>query len=369
MAAMKLNVNNATFSYDRITPVLKNISFDADSGDLIAILGPNGAGKTTLLRCMMGLLHWTEGNSSVDGVNIKQISNRELWQKISYVPQSRNVARAYTVKETVLLGRSSHLGVFSQPAKADIDIADSVIKKLHIEKISDKKCTEISGGELQMVLIARALAAEPEVLVLDEPESNLDFRNQLIVLDTMSSLVATGMTCIFNTHYPTHALQRANKSLILTKGGDYIFGDTQKMVTEENIEKAFGVKAVIGDIETPGNILRNVVPLSVSDNTGGAFLEKTSNEERVVASMTIISKNFDSGEKINEILHSYSNYVIGRMGMPYQQCGIYIINVNFDAPSYIVEEISSKFNMIHDLSIKTTFAKGGMNFDNKQGVD
>lgn len=132
---------------------------------------------------------------------------------------------------------------------------------LGITHLIGKKCSEISGGELQMVLIAKALAAEPQVLILDEPESNLDFKNQLIVLDTITKLAAEGMTCVFNTHYPAHALQRADKALILSKDGEYVFGETEKVVNEENIEKAFGVQAVIGEIETEEGIRKDVIPL------------------------------------------------------------------------------------------------------------
>ena len=115
-----------------------------------------------------------------------------------------------------------------------------------------------------MVLIARALAAESEILILDEPESNLDFKNQLIVLDAMSRLAAEGMCCIFNTHYPTHALMRATKSLIVPKQGEAFFGDTAQIVTEENIEKAFGVETVIGEVETRGNQYKSILPLRIA---------------------------------------------------------------------------------------------------------
>ena len=183
---------------------------------------------------------------------------------MAYVPQAKTVASAYTALEMVLLGRSSHLNIFEAPKEADVEKAMEVMSFLGIAHLAEKKCSEVSGGELQMILIAKALASEPKVLILDEPESNLDFKNQLVVLDAMSSLAASGMTCVFNTHYPAHALQRAGKSLILSKDGEYVFGATSEVVSEENIRKAFGVEAIIGEVEASGITVKNVVPVGIT---------------------------------------------------------------------------------------------------------
>lgn len=258
---MRLTVENGSFSYKKGKKILENINFSVDSGEILAILGPNGAGKTTMLRCITGMLSWKQGKSMLDQNNIGEMSAKKLWSKMAYVPQAKGVSSAYTALEMVLLGRSSRLHPFLPPGKKDIQKAEEVMELLGITHLAEKKCSEISGGELQMVLIAKALAAEPQVLILDEPESNLDFKNQLIVLDTITSLASEGMTCVFNTHYPAHALQRADKALILSKDGEYVFGDTEKVVNEENIEKAFGVQAVIGEIETAEGIRKNVIPL------------------------------------------------------------------------------------------------------------
>ncbi len=354
---MNIMIDHGCFGYGKSHNILSDINFSAESGDLVAILGPNGAGKTTLLRCMMGFLKWRSGESCIDSENIRSISSKLLWQKIAYVPQSRGVVSGFTVMEMILLGRSSRIGAFSSPGTDDFRKAEGIMNELRISALSDKKCTELSGGELQMVLIARALAAEPEILVLDEPESNLDFKNQLIVLDTLSRLASSGIICIFNTHYPAHALQRANKAFLLSQDGKYIFGDTSAVVTEENIERAFGVRAVIGEIETPGNIFRNVVPLSVSNDSGSMKI-KSGLTERKIAALTILTDNFSVADRINEQLHTYSQYIIGRMGMPYRECGIYIINATFDAPQSKIEELSTDLNVLPGVSVKVTFAKG-----------
>lgn len=261
---MNLRVENGSFYYKKNDQIFENINFEVDSGEILAILGPNGAGKTTMLRCITGMLRWKSGRSLLDDENIAQMAPRKLWSKMAYVPQAKNVSSAYTALEMVLLGRSSHLNIFEAPKRADVDKAMEVLDFLGIAHLAEKKCSEVSGGELQMILIAKALAAEPKVLILDEPESNLDFKNQLVVLEAMTNLAKQGMTCVFNTHYPAHALQRAGKSLILSNGGEYVFGNTPEVVTEENIRKAFGVDAVIGEIETAGGIVQNVIPVGIA---------------------------------------------------------------------------------------------------------
>ena len=266
---MNLTVTNGRFAYGHSGPtVFENVNFSLDSGDILAILGPNGAGKTTLLRCVTGMLRWAGGDSRLDGESIRTMPPKKLWTKMAYVPQARTASAAYTAFETVLLGRTGRLGTFSAPKKADIQKAREVMERLGIAHLAEKKCTGISGGELQMVLIARALASEPGILILDEPESNLDFKNQLIVLDAMSDLARQGMACIFNTHYPAHALQRSNKALILSRGGEYAFGPTDQVVTEAAIAKAFGVEAVIGTLETAAGTVQSVVPLRIAPEGG-----------------------------------------------------------------------------------------------------
>ena len=258
-----LRIESGSFAYKGGPQILKDINIELDRGEILAVLGPNGAGKTTLLRCMMDMLHWQEGRSLLDGEDIRGMAASKLWRRMAYVPQARSAAASYTAFQTVLLGRSSRIGAFSAPSDEDMEAAERVMKELGIWELADKPCYAISGGELQMVLIARAMAAEPEVLVLDEPESNLDFKNQLIVLDVMSGLARSGVACIFNTHYPAHALQRADKSLMLTKGGMYIYGPTKYVVSEDDIRSIFGVNAIIEDIGGSDGSVKSITPISI----------------------------------------------------------------------------------------------------------
>jgi iron complex transport system ATP-binding protein len=323
----------------------------------MAILGPNGAGKTTLLRCIMGLIRWNSGSSLLDGRDIRTMSYRQLWQTLAYVPQAKHTSAAYTTEEMILLGRSSLINMLSRPKAEDIDKVDEIMDRLRIKKLANKKCSEISGGELQMVLLGRALAAQPQILILDEPESNLDFKNQLLILQTMSDLVSDGMSCIFNTHYPAHALQRANKALLLDGRGGYIFGDTDSVVTEQNIELSFGVKTVINEVEMPGNILRNVIPLKIADREADNKVMEYAgdNSGKRLAVIAIIIADEDMAVNINELLHEYSPYVIGRMGLPYRDRGVFIINITLEAPVNSIRALIFKLNNLPGVSVKATY--------------
>lgn len=358
---MTLTVERGSFAYGGrdARPVLRDISFSAQPGDLVAILGPNGAGKTTLLRCTMGFLRWRAGRSLLDGQDIRTLGQRQLWRSLAYVPQAKNAAIGYTVEEMVLLGCGSHYGLLSQPRQGDVDRVRAILDQLHLTKLLGERCDQISGGELQMVLIARALAAQPRILILDEPESNLDFKNQLLVLDTMSRLAADGMTCIFNTHYPAHALQRANRALLLDAAGNALFGETRRVVSPENIRRAFGVEAVIGQVETPGSIVQDVIPLRVQEDPAEALRAARGQTRRRIAVLAVITPDAERAGQINTLLHQYSRYIVGRMGMPYPDGGVHIINVTLDAPEDAVQALSDALGRVPGVSVKATYAQAG----------
>ncbi len=350
---MLLKIENASFSYDKNKKIIDNLNFQANGGDIIAILGPNGAGKTTMLRCIMGFLKFNDGKNYLDGTDIYKLPSKALWSKVSYVPQAKGNSSSLSAQEMILLGMASKIGIFSSPSEKDYQKAADIAKSLGISHLLEKKCNKMSGGEFQMVLIARALVSEPKLLILDEPESNLDFRNQLIVLDTLNALASRGMCVIFNTHYPEHALTRANKSLILHKGGKTIFGDTQKIVTEEIIRNAFGVNTVISEIETTGNIYKSILPVRLAENKIDDIAYSNKN---AIAVISAIFSDYDLSGKINDIFSKYSNCIIGRMGMPYNKGGVYIINVTIDAPVNEIESLRHELSILPDVSVKATIA-------------
>ena len=367
MTHATFEVKDGCFGYPHGRQVLKHISFTVGKGEMLAILGPNGAGKTTMLRCMMGFLKWTGGQSLLNGENIASMSPRKLFSKVAYVPQAKNASLASSVKDMVLLGRSSHYGIFGRPGAKDRQMVADTLAKLGLSAMADCSCAELSGGELQMVLIARAIVAEPEVIILDEPESNLDFKNQLIVLKTLRNLTEQGITCIFNTHYPVHALRHADKALLLDKSGNVRFGATSEVITEENMRRAFGVETVIGQIETPHNEYADV--LAVNTLPDETDIPETPYEESEMEPMTqitgdtrlatlsIIVEDRENAEKINAMLHEFGQYIIGRMGMPYPKKEVSIICVVMDAPETVISTLSGKLGQLRGVSMKTTYSK------------
>ena len=254
---MRLEVKNACYAYAKAN-VWEDICFQVESGEVLAILGPNGVGKTTLLKSIMNILTLKSGVALLDGKDIKKMEPRELWKYIAYVPQAKK-GSATNVRDMIVLGRSAHIPIFGQPSSKDYELADAIIKRLGIEHIAHKNCNEISGGELQMVLIGRALIGEPRILIMDEPESNLDYKNQLQVLSIIREL-AGNTTCILNTHYPEHALRYADKALIVCKGKT-VFGAVEEVITAENLKEAFQIDVYIGKQEINGVEQHFIVPL------------------------------------------------------------------------------------------------------------
>jgi iron complex transport system ATP-binding protein len=251
-------VRNGQFSYDKRL-ILQNIDFSLESREVMAVIGPNGVGKTTLLKCIMNLLSWEKGIATLNGRKISDIPDKQLWRQIAYVPQAKQAVGA-TVREMIILGRSAYIRLFGQPGKTDYAIADEIIERLHLTSIAERPCNKLSGGELQLVLIARALVTRPQLIIIDEPESNLDYHNQLQVLELISEISQT-IGCLINTHYPEHALRFTQKTLLLFKGGEYIYGDTKAVITEDNLQRAFGVESHIGQISINGENHPFIIPL------------------------------------------------------------------------------------------------------------
>ncbi len=271
---MKLEVNAGSFSYPGGKPLLKEISFTAEDGEVLAVLGPNGVGKTSLVRCMLGFQPWEAGETLIDGRSLRACSQRQLWRKIAYVPQARAQVFPCMAEEMVLLGRSAWLGDFSMPGKRDREIAEKAMALAGVTRLRGKSTAVLSGGELQLVLIARALAAEPECLVLDEPETGLDFRNQLVVLDLIRRLSREqGITVVLNTHYPDHALRISDRALLLFGGGIYQFGRTEMILTEEHLRALFGVEIALWRREIGSKEYAAVIPLErIGEGEGKRWL-------------------------------------------------------------------------------------------------
>lgn len=262
---MKLEVSKGFFKFKKTDYILRDINFSLGDGDVLAILGPNGVGKTTLIKSLTGLLPWTRGETFLDGKNISTMKERELWSKISYIPQKRNFSFAYTGLEMVLFGSTSSLNIFERPSQKEIERAREVMEMIGIDHLQDKVANEMSGGELQMLLIARSLVKEPKIIILDEPESGLDYKNQIIILDLIKKLSASGVIIVMNTHYPDHALKISNKCLLLNYDKTYKFGETREVLNGKNLKKSFSVEVKIEKISVDGKAYESIIPLGIED--------------------------------------------------------------------------------------------------------
>lgn len=262
---MILEVENGCFGYPKQEEILTDINIKLKEGHILSVLGPNGIGKTTLLKCMIGLMPWSRGRSLLTGKDIRTLKSKEIWNMISYIPQTHGFSFSYTGLEMVMLGRSSHLGLFSQPGDREIEMAEAMMEKVGITRLADKDCNRMSGGELQMVLIARALINEPKLIILDEPETGLDFHNQILVLNMVEKLAhEENIGAIMNTHYPTNAMSIADEALMMNRKGDRFYGPTGDILNESNISKSFDVNVVVDEIMYQNRTIRSVVPVSLA---------------------------------------------------------------------------------------------------------
>lgn len=262
---MKLEVSKGFFKFKKTDYILRDINFSLEEGDVLSVLGPNGVGKTTLIKCLTGLLPWTRGETFIDDKNISAMKEREVWSKISYIPQKRNFSFSYTGLEMVLFGSTSSLNIFERPSQKEIERAREVMKMIEIDHLADKIASEMSGGELQMLLIARSLLKNPKIIILDEPESGLDYKNQIIILDLIKKLSASGVIIVMNTHYPDHALKISNKCLLLNYDKTYKFGETIEVLNGENLKKSFSVEVKIEKISFDGKDYESIIPLGIAD--------------------------------------------------------------------------------------------------------
>ena len=183
---MSLCVNNLSFSYGP-RQVLRNVSFQAQRGEVLSVLGPNGAGKSTLFRCMLGLLTPTSGGTQIDGRDVAHMGASQLSRAIAYIPQSHNPVFNFSVLDMVLMGTTAQLGRFSAPGATQRAQAEEALAQLGIAHLRDRGYCRISGGERQLVLIARAMAQQARILVMDEPSASLDFGNRLRVMETVGN--------------------------------------------------------------------------------------------------------------------------------------------------------------------------------------
>ena len=242
---MKLEIEGVQFSY-KSTPVLNNISLNVGEGTVLSLVGPNGSGKTTLLKCMNRILNPKKGTIFLEGKDISKLKAKELARFLGYIPQNAHNSFPLTVFDTVLLGRIPHLNF--KISDQDKETVFAVLTLMGLEDIAFRTFNELSGGERQKVLVARALCQEPEVLLLDEPTSNLDLRHQLEVLSIIVNLVkGRGISAVMAIHDLNLASRFSDNLVMLKDGMIYAIGEVREILNSKNIREVYGVDTTINN--------------------------------------------------------------------------------------------------------------------------
>ncbi len=237
---MSLSASALSYGY-REREIGRDIALDLAGGEVLALLGPNGHGKTTLLKTLLGLLPAKGGVLTLDGGRLASLSVGERARALAYVPQVHAGTFAFSVSEIVLMGRTARSSLFAAPSAHDREMVSAMLQRLGIEHLAGRPYTEISGGERQLVMIARALAQEPRYVILDEPTASLDFGNQGKVMSQIRRLAGEGLGVLFTTHDPNQALRYADRALLLRDGRALASGNAADLLTPERLAALYGV--------------------------------------------------------------------------------------------------------------------------------
>lgn len=258
---MKLEVRDVSCGYAGKPPVLKNISFDIASGDICCILGPNGVGKSTLFKTILHLLPVMNGRICIDGEDMKKWSPKKVSSIMAYVEQAHIPTFPYLVKDIAMLGRLGQISALGHPSRHDYEVVEQALEDVGIRHLRNQVYTDISGGERQLLMIARALAQEPKILILDEPTANLDYGNMVLVMECIRKLAEKGLCIIFTTHMPNQAFMCNAKTLLLFRNQPFVFGDAVRVITERNLYEAYHADIQILEIlDKTGNPIRICTP-------------------------------------------------------------------------------------------------------------
>lgn len=254
---MELNVKDLRFSFgDR--PILDGVSFTVKSGERVALLGPNGTGKTTLFRCLMQFLR-SGGSITMDGVDLKTLSPKELSRRIAYIPQSESPTFNYPVEDVVLMGVTGRLGAFTAPKKEHRDKVLLTLEHLGIAHLKNRGYATLSGGERQLVMLGRAMVQEAKLFIMDEPTANLDFANRCRVMDAVVRLSGEGYAVLYSTHHPGQSGLYASRVLALLEGKVFIDG-TADDLTEAALSRLYGMDVALRAVEYAGKTITVCLP-------------------------------------------------------------------------------------------------------------
>lgn len=257
-----VEIRDVRFAYRTGPEILKGVSLSVEPGEIVCLLGSNGTGKTTLLRALLGFTQPKGGEILVEGRPLAHMKPHERAHSMAYVPQSSALAFPYLAKEVVLMGRVSHLGTGAAHARSDWDVVAASMARLQIGHLADRRYQELSGGERQMVLVARALAQQAKLLVMDEPTANLDYHNQVKILTAIKYLADQGLAILMTSHYPDHAFLACSK-VALMKGGRIVAqGNPEQVVTSESLTGLYATPVRVAQADIGGGVMvKTCIPL------------------------------------------------------------------------------------------------------------
>lgn len=259
---MSIEVTNLSFAYGN-REVLRDLNFSIPDGYLVNVLGPNGVGKSTLFRCILGLNPHYSGSILVNGKDLRALSVRQRAREISYIPQSHASVYDYEVIDVVLMATGSELKLLGTPGPEQLQRAHAALERIGIGHLAHRTYTQISGGEQQLVLIARALAQNAQTIIMDEPTSALDYGNTVRVLSCVRQLAREGLSIVQSTHNPDHAFLYSDQTMVLSEGRLRAFGDPKDVITSELISELYHVEVEVNSLY--GDKVRVCVPLSEVD--------------------------------------------------------------------------------------------------------
>lgn len=260
-----IEVQEAAFTYDGKRMIFEDVGFSVEEGEILCIVGPNGCGKSTLIDCVLGLKKLKKGRILIEGDDMETLKPREFAEHVAYVPQGHKTTFAYTVLDVVTMGRTYAAKMFSPPDEEQREIARDALRQVGLSGFENREYTKLSGGELQLVLIARAIAQQSKAMVMDEPTAHLDFTHELTVMEVVADLVKEKKrSIIMATHFLNQAyyLENAgvNTKVALFNGTNFAkMGRPSKVLTTENLEQTF---QIVTEIVQDGSGVRNyILPL------------------------------------------------------------------------------------------------------------
>ena len=257
-----LEVNDLRAGYGD-KEIVHGVSFDIPRGQFVCVIGANGCGKSTLLKNMLGLVKPLGGEVRIEGADIASMDEKERARHFAYIPQAHTPPFPFKVSDVVILGRTPYLtGIATNVSAHDQIVAYRAMQQLSIEHLADKIYTELSGGQQQLVLVARALAQQPDLLVMDEPTASLDFGNQQLVLSCVYELSRMGMSVLMVTHDPDHALFCSDRVIMMEDGCIIGDGAPSDIITTENLRRIYGTESYVTDVSVEsGETVRVCVPV------------------------------------------------------------------------------------------------------------